>query len=250
MIEASRSETPLRTTFSIKLNGKTVAIATVGQAYQFLTSLNSVEWMEHRSQHDAAIEALKGAADNDKLYGNAMRYAAMRVRSRWEIEQYLARKKCPAPLSATWFGYELGERLLLSDMYFSYGVNGAGCGGRPGFPGRGMGGDTYLGSPPSFKAGSRRMTMVKRASEFIMIADTVADAYGDFRIIPTPRLPGSAVDDGLGTIHRGGCNVLFADGHVQWYLRSDLMVAAPPIPDDAWKQRMWNVDYEPSQPWP
>lgn len=67
MIEASRSETPLRTTFSIKLNGKTVAIATVGQAYQFLTSLNSVEWMEYRSLHDAAIEALQGAAENAML---------------------------------------------------------------------------------------------------------------------------------------------------------------------------------------
>jgi len=67
MIEASRSETPLRTTFSIKLNGKTVAIATVGQAYQFLTSLNSVEWMEYRSLHDAAKEALQGAAENAML---------------------------------------------------------------------------------------------------------------------------------------------------------------------------------------
>lgn len=67
MIEASRSETPLRTTFSIKLNGKTVAIATVGQAYQFLTSLNSVEWMEYRSLHDAAVEALQGAAENAML---------------------------------------------------------------------------------------------------------------------------------------------------------------------------------------
>jgi hypothetical protein len=67
MIEASRSETPLRTTFSIKLNGQTVAIATVGQAYQFLTSLNSVEWMEYRSLHDAAMEALQGAAENAML---------------------------------------------------------------------------------------------------------------------------------------------------------------------------------------
>ena len=67
MIEVSRSETPLRTTFSIKLNGKTVAIATVGQAYQFLTSLNSVEWMEYRSLHDAAMEALQGAAENAML---------------------------------------------------------------------------------------------------------------------------------------------------------------------------------------
>jgi hypothetical protein len=67
MMEVSNSETRLRTTFNIKLNGKAVPIATVGQAYQFLTSLNSVEWMEHRSQHGAAIEALQGAAENAML---------------------------------------------------------------------------------------------------------------------------------------------------------------------------------------
>jgi hypothetical protein len=67
MIEVSRSETPLRTTFNIKLNGKAVAIATVGQAYQFITSLNSVEWMEYRAQHDAAVAALQGAAENAML---------------------------------------------------------------------------------------------------------------------------------------------------------------------------------------
>jgi hypothetical protein len=67
MIEVSRSETPLRTTFNIKLNGKPVAIATVGQAYQFITSLNSVEWMEYRAQHEAAVSALQGAAENAML---------------------------------------------------------------------------------------------------------------------------------------------------------------------------------------
>ena len=67
MSEVADSETPLRTTFNIRLNGKAVAVGTVGQAYQFLTSLNSVEWMEFRSMHDAAIEALEGAADNAML---------------------------------------------------------------------------------------------------------------------------------------------------------------------------------------
>jgi hypothetical protein len=67
MGEVANSETPLRTTFNIRLNGKAVAIGIVGQAYQFLTSLNSVEWMEFRSMHDDAIEALAGAADNAML---------------------------------------------------------------------------------------------------------------------------------------------------------------------------------------
>jgi hypothetical protein len=67
MNEVSDSQTPLRTTFNIRLNGKTVPISTVGQAYQFITSLNSVEWMEFRSLHDAAVGALEGAADNAML---------------------------------------------------------------------------------------------------------------------------------------------------------------------------------------
>ena len=63
----SACETPLRTTFRIRLNGKTVCIATVGQAYQFLTNFKSVEWMEFRSLHEDAVEALEGAAGNAML---------------------------------------------------------------------------------------------------------------------------------------------------------------------------------------
>jgi hypothetical protein len=51
MSDASICEPPLRTTFKIKLNEKTVSIATVGQAYQFLTNFSSIEWMEFRSLH-------------------------------------------------------------------------------------------------------------------------------------------------------------------------------------------------------
>ena len=64
MSDPSRSDTPLRTTFKIRLNGDTLAIATVSQAYQFLTNYNSVEWMEFRSLHEDAVRALEGAADN------------------------------------------------------------------------------------------------------------------------------------------------------------------------------------------
>lgn len=67
---------------------------------------------------DREVKALKGAADNDKLYGNAMRYAAMRARSRWEIEQYLARKKCPPPLAVTILS-KLSEIGLIDDDAFA-----------------------------------------------------------------------------------------------------------------------------------
>jgi hypothetical protein len=64
MTSTASSETPLRTTFRIRLNGKTVCIATVGQAYQFLTNLNAIEWMEFRSLHDDAVDLLERAAGN------------------------------------------------------------------------------------------------------------------------------------------------------------------------------------------
>jgi hypothetical protein len=67
MSEASSSDTPLRTTFRINLNGKTVSIGTVGEAYRFITSLSSVEWMEFRSLHEDAVSSLQGAAGNAML---------------------------------------------------------------------------------------------------------------------------------------------------------------------------------------
>ena len=67
MSEASNSDTPLRTTFKISLNGETVSIGTVGQAYRFITNLSSVEWMEFRSLHEDAVSYLQGAAGNAML---------------------------------------------------------------------------------------------------------------------------------------------------------------------------------------
>ena len=71
MREAANSETPLRTTFNIRLNGKVVAIGTVGQAYQFLTSLNSVEWTEFRTLHDNAMLTVQATNALRALFVNA-----------------------------------------------------------------------------------------------------------------------------------------------------------------------------------
>jgi hypothetical protein len=64
MTDVSSSQTPLRASFKIKLNGEPVTLATVGQAYRFITNLNTVEWMEFRSLHDDAKDALEAAAEN------------------------------------------------------------------------------------------------------------------------------------------------------------------------------------------
>ena len=65
--KAAHSDTPLRTTFRIRLNGETVSIASVGQAYRFLTEYSSVEWMEFRTLHSEAVDLLERAADNAML---------------------------------------------------------------------------------------------------------------------------------------------------------------------------------------
>ena len=83
MSEASKSDTPLRTTFKIILDGKTVSIGTVGQAYRFITNLSSVEWMEFRLLHQAAVDSLQRAAGNAMLTvqaTNALRLLFARAR--------------------------------------------------------------------------------------------------------------------------------------------------------------------------
>jgi hypothetical protein len=67
MSDVSNSDTPLPTTFKISLNGKTVSIGTVGQAYRFIANLSSVEWMEFRSLHEDAVSCLQRAAANAML---------------------------------------------------------------------------------------------------------------------------------------------------------------------------------------
>jgi hypothetical protein len=64
---AAASETPLRATFKINLNGQTVSIATVGQAYRFITNPSAIEWIEFRAMHADAVDALQRAAGNAML---------------------------------------------------------------------------------------------------------------------------------------------------------------------------------------
>ena len=65
--DAAASDTPLRAVFKINLNGQTVSIETVGQAYRFITNLSSVEWIEFRALHSDAVNALQRAAGNAML---------------------------------------------------------------------------------------------------------------------------------------------------------------------------------------
>ena len=83
MSKVSNSQTPLKATFRVKVNGKTVAIETVGQAYEFISSLNTVEWMEFKSLHSDAKAALEAAAENGMLIvqaTNALRALFVRAK--------------------------------------------------------------------------------------------------------------------------------------------------------------------------
>ncbi|QOZ34358.1 hypothetical protein [Bradyrhizobium sp. CCBAU 53421] len=83
MGDASKSDTPLKATFKVRLNGETVTLATVGQAYRFISNLSAVEWMEFRSLHDDALVALERAAGNAMLTvqaTNALRMLFVRAK--------------------------------------------------------------------------------------------------------------------------------------------------------------------------
>lgn len=71
MDNVANSVTKLQATFRIRVNGESVAIETVGQAYTFITRLSTVEWMEFRALHDEARAMLEAAADNAILSGKA-----------------------------------------------------------------------------------------------------------------------------------------------------------------------------------
>jgi hypothetical protein len=81
--DVSTSETPLRTTFRIKLNGETVSIGTVGQAFRFISNLSAIEWMEFRALPEDASLALQRAAGNAMLTvqaTNALRVLFVRAK--------------------------------------------------------------------------------------------------------------------------------------------------------------------------
>lgn len=83
LADVSASETPLRTIFRIKLNGQSVSIGTVGQAFRFITSLNAIEWMEFSALREDALLSLQRAAADAMLTvqaTNALRTLFIRAR--------------------------------------------------------------------------------------------------------------------------------------------------------------------------
>jgi regulatory protein len=64
------------------------------------------------------VERYKQLSNDDKLYGRALNYVALRPRSVWEVEFYLKRKDSPAPLIEQ-ITNKLLELGLLDDRKFA-----------------------------------------------------------------------------------------------------------------------------------
>lgn len=78
----------------------------------------------------------------------------------------------------------------------------------------------------------------------IAVADSTADAWTDHWISPVP----TAAGEPPGAVHRGGANVLFCDGHVQWFHQKDLMRGSSfGSPEERFRsqaiEQMWNYDH-------
>ena len=136
------------------------------------------------------------------------------------------------------FGYILGEPLIDCFAYFSYAYNGLGASGDSS-----TGLALYIASSPQplVRQGyiELRASRVRCPEAMIAIADATADARYDFEMYPSksqgnpPEWPGA--------VHRGGANVLFCDGHVDWYRQADLLIDTLGTP--AHVVRMWNFDH-------
>lgn len=170
---------------------------------------------------------------------------AQDARCEWKHVRLVA--TTPGDHKAEPYGYDPGEPPLddvAFQHFFSYGYNAYGFNG--GGPHslldgshKGLGAIVAPGYPYSKpgELGELPAGRVKRPAEMIAIADTTVDGEQDFLIWPDilddPEWPGK--------VHRGGANVLFCDGHVQWYLQTDL-VMLPDSNGDHVKRlhRMWD----------
>jgi prepilin-type processing-associated H-X9-DG protein/prepilin-type N-terminal cleavage/methylation domain-containing protein len=155
------------------------------------------------------------------------------------------------------YGYDKGELLLdNNNIGFSYGYNDWGTGAVHADVTQmtGLGGDITYPVPPGpyFPATSvtRNIELpaarVRTASEMIAIGDNTSIHNWDFNMDPqeAAQLPSKR--------HRGGCNILFCDGHVTWYdQRAVANVDAghngidPNTAAGSAMRSMWNNDHKP-----
>jgi prepilin-type processing-associated H-X9-DG protein len=141
--------------------------------------------------------------------------------------------------SRNW-SYTVGERLLLtsgpSSIPFSYGYNDWGACNILTKPQRGLGGDLNFG----FKVNELKDHQVKNPSGMIAIGDNVNDGAWDYNIDPTnpTEYPGK--------LHLKGCNMLFADTHVDWGLQTMWINVGTGNEEQRRVTSMWNNHSRPT----
>ena len=113
------------------------------------------------------------------------------------------------------WGYRVGERLLIvggaSGLPFCYGYNDWGRWNILRSPQRGLGADLNFGVlVPHLKK-----SQVRSASAMIAIGDNTSDGSWDYNMDPTQSW------EYPGKIHYNGCNMVFADAHVEWDLQKN-----------------------------
>jgi prepilin-type processing-associated H-X9-DG protein/prepilin-type N-terminal cleavage/methylation domain-containing protein len=148
----------------------------------------------------------------------------------------------PAVENDTGFGYKVGEPLLVeANQKFSYGYNDWGAwdyhntetplSSQPTpFHQRGFGADLWdtVQADPTAVASELKASLVRHASQVIVIGDNNAPVVGGgYNMNLDPDNPAEAP----GVIHRGGANLLYADGHVEWHIQKDLILYDPLNPN-------------------
>jgi len=147
-------------------------------------------------------------------------------------------------------GYDVGERLLMDlGSFFSYGYNAAGSDGTLE---KGLG---WFASPnitTSPHTHELRASRLKQPADMIAIADATADGFEDF-VIRSERDSSNSIAEywrswpgKIHGVHQGGSNVLFCDGHVQWYPQDYLTIdwGVGYDPAQTPRRQMWNYDHE------
>jgi prepilin-type processing-associated H-X9-DG protein len=132
----------------------------------------------------------------------------------WQKEGTLAPSFARATELHTGFGYEVGERLIDWQFTpFSYGYNGLTT--------EHSLGDLIYADMASIDPYVReqRAISVRVPDDMIAVADSNADGLEDSTIYFTESNNGQ-----VGSVHFGGANVLFCDGHVQRLLKSELVL--------------------------
>lgn len=93
----------------------------VDEKYSFSlseTALLEAKLANGQELDDIAVEDYKRLSAEDKIYGNALRYSAIRLRSRWEMESYLQRKEA-APELADSILNKLSNYGFINDLLFA-----------------------------------------------------------------------------------------------------------------------------------